>query len=314
VALALTASGCGMSVPFLHGHGAAPASAPPRASRPERAPHDAKPHVAKVRKQKPPRPGKDTTREPKMPRDPMGEARARMAAAPADPYWPYRLGELCLATDSTAAAEAALRQSLARDNTYAPALALLSKIDYDTGRHDDAIQMLEAARTAMRRGSGDLAPELLAGLALHYDAVGQPAPARAALAAIPRAAHKTTDAAAAAVGLHGAAPDSAGELAQAAVRDNPNSAACQNNYGIARLRAGDPNAARRAFMKAVDLDPRLPGPYYNLAILEKFYVLDDAAAARWFARYRTLSAEDPDGLAGVLGNPPPKDMAEGGKP
>src|SRR5439155_20507838 len=150
------------------------------------------------------------------PREQLDDARAHAASAPTNPYWPYRMGELYAATDSAAGAEAALQQALARDHTYAPALSLLSKQYYDSGRHADAIEMLEAARAAAQRGSSDLAPELLAGLALHYDAIGQTAPARAALAAIPRAARQATEAAAAVVALHDAHSDTAADLAAAA--------------------------------------------------------------------------------------------------
>jgi Flp pilus assembly protein TadD len=87
------------------------------------------------------------------------------------------------------------------------------------------------------------------------------------------------------------------------VRDEPKRAANQNNYGITRLRAGDPDGAREAFQKAIKLDPTLPGPYYNLAILEKFYLFDDAAAAKWYAAYRARSSDDPDGLAHVFAAP-----------
>jgi hypothetical protein len=64
----------------------------------------------------------------------------------------------------------------------------------------------------------------------------------------------------------------------------------------------------------MDLDSHLPGPYYNLAILEKFYLLDDAAAAHWFQKFQQRSSDDPDGLAKLfeptnpgLANQNPKD-------
>jgi hypothetical protein len=37
-----------------------------------------------------------------------------------------------------------------------------------------------------------------------------------------------------------------------------------------------------------------------MAILEKFYRLDDDAARKWFRRYRERSSADPDNLAQVL--------------
>jgi Tfp pilus assembly protein PilF len=95
------------------------------------------------------------------------------------------------------------------------------------------------------------------------------------------------------------------------VRDDPKSGACRNNYGITRLRAGDPAAAREALQAAIQIDPRLPGPYYNLAILEKYYALDDAAAERSFGQYWERSHADPDRLAQALApGHGPKDLAE----
>ncbi len=244
----------------------------------------------------------------------LAEARERTALLPPDSYWPYHIATLCVALDSIDAAQVALNQSLAHDPGYAPALALVSKLDYAAGRYDDAIAVLETARMAAQRNSKDLAPELLAGLALHYDAAGRPADAREALASVPASEHKAADAAAAAIALRHADRVAGAGLAEAAVHDSPNSAACQNNAGIARLQAGDVKAARMAFHKAIALDPRLAGPYYNLAILEKYYTMDDAAALSWFAQYRALSNDDPDGLAQVLGHGEQKDLAEGSKP
>ena len=280
LAAALAASGCGVNLPYHRSHAAA--SAPPARSL--------------------------------SAREQIDEARGRAVAAPSEAYWPYHLAALYAAADSLAPAEGALRQALARDPGYAPALALFSKLEYDAGRHEDAIRVLEAARSEARSAATDLGPELLAGLALHYDALGQNAPAREALAAIPHDGRRATNAAAASVALHGTASDSAASLAERAVREHPSSAVCQNNYGIARLRAGDPEAARRAFLEATRLDPGLAGPYYNLTILEKYYAFDDAAAARWFALYRARSNDDPDALAETLGKTGAKDLAEGREP
>jgi tetratricopeptide (TPR) repeat protein len=237
----------------------------------------------------------------------MAEAREQAALAPKEPYWPYRMGELYLAADSIAKAEAALRASLDNDPGYAPALALISKLYYDTGRHQDAIRLLEAART--RAGDVGLPPALLAGLALHYEAMDRPDLSRQALAGVPRTAGRGTVSALVYVLLRGDRPDSASGLAVAARDDNPRSAANQNNFGITRLRAGDPEGARKAFTEAIRIDPKLPGPYYNLAILEKFYALDDAAGAKWYRAYRERSSNDPDSLAAVFGKPASHELA-----
>ena len=78
------------------------------------------------------------------------------------------------------------------------------------------------------------------------------------------------------------------------------SPSASNNLGIARLHHGDAEAERVLFQEAAREDPSLPGPNYNLAIVEHFYFFDDDAAARHFARYRELRTDDPDGLEAVL--------------
>jgi tetratricopeptide (TPR) repeat protein len=231
----------------------------------------------------------------------IAEAREQMALAPSEPYWPYRMGQLYLTADSAARAESALETALARDPSYAPALSLLSKMYYDTGRHEDAVRMIEAARSraAASGVAGGVPRTLLVGLALHYDALGRPDladPVMAEAAQPSRAGSADVY-----MTLRGATPEAATEMATEAVQRDPRNAVHQNNYGIVRLRAGDAKAARRAFEAALELDPKLPGPYYNLAILEKYYLLDDEAAARWFKQYWQRSTADPDGLAAVFG-------------
>ena len=116
------------------------------------------------------------------------------------------------------------------------------------------------------------------------------------------------------VGLRGEHPDDAGALAEKVADRDGRTAANQNNLGIARLRAGDPAGARKAFMTAIDRDPTLPGPYYNLAILEKYYVFDDAAARQWFGAYRSRAHDDPDSLFGALGGTPSAAAEKGARP
>jgi len=230
----------------------------------------------------------------------LREMREAAGLAPAEPYWPFRIAELYAGADSLAKAEAALEQSLARDPGYAPALALRASLDYRARRHDRAIRSLEAALARPGAFGGEPPRPLLEGLALHYEAVGEGDKARAILAT---ATGRKNAAAPAPVYLTmlGPAPEQADGLAEAAVRADPGSAANQNNYGIARLRAGDPIAARKAFERATKLDSTLAGPFYNLAILEKYYLFHDDEAARWFDAYWRRSQDDPDGLAGVFG-------------
>ena len=228
------------------------------------------------------------------------DPRVQMAAHPQDPYWPYRIAVEALAHDSTAAAEVALRAALARDAGYAPALSSLSKLLYQSERHEEAIGLLNTALGASDRYDDDTRQILLAELALHQDALGRPDLARASLAEMPKPSLKPTRSALVYVTLRGEAPDSASQLAEKALDGDSKSAVNLNNYGITRLRAGDLDAALQSFNDAIARDPSLPGPYYNLAILEKFYRFDDAAASRWFHSYWKLSHSDPDSLFGVL--------------
>ncbi len=230
----------------------------------------------------------------------VSEARTQSALAPGEPYWPFRIAQLYAGADSTARAEVELKASLARDPNYAPALSLLSRLYFETRRHQEAIQMLEAARQRPKAFPNGVPQALLAGLALHYDALDRHDLAQQVLTEMTRPDPREGGPAYVYLTLRGDQPDGAGELAARVVAEDSKSAANQNNFGITRLRAGDPESARRAFLKAIDLEPTLPGPYYNLAILEKFYMLDDEAATRWFARYWERSHDDPDGIAGVM--------------
>ena len=241
----------------------------------------------------------------------LSEARERTVTEPTQAYWPFRAAALELQADSLAQARASLASALARDPGYVPALALASELDAREGRHLEAARRLEAARADTKRFPNGLPPALRAALALHYDALDRPELAAAAMASLPQSEREQLGSAAVYLTLRGDAPDSAAALATAMVRHQPKSAANQNNYGIARLRAGDPKAARAAFLEAIERDPSLPGPYYNLAILEKYFTLDDDAAAKWFARYRERSTRDPDGLAEAFAKAPAKAVAAG---
>jgi tetratricopeptide (TPR) repeat protein len=227
----------------------------------------------------------------------LAAARVQTALEPAEPYWPYRLGELHYGASHPDSAEISLRAALRRDPYYVPALSLLSKIYFDSGRHEAAIEMLEAARAHPERFPSGVPSALLEGLALHYDALDQIGPAADVL----RQAGGRSGSPRVYLTLRGEAPQAAGDMADQALKSDPKSAVNLNNYGITRLRAGDPEAAEKAFLAAVDRDPHLPGPYYNLAILEKYYRFDDEAAAGWLKKYRERSTFDPDGLFEVLG-------------
>jgi len=223
--------------------------------------------------------------------------RAAAIANPREPYWPFRLAEMSVAAGDAAEAEAPLKAALDADANYTPALALLSKVYFDEKRHAEAIQLLTDAELAFPGGRDGFPAELLAGLALHYDAIGELERAQEILT---RArVSRSTGSALAYVALRGAAPTGSAKLAEAAL-DADKSAVTLNNYGVSRLLAGDPERAKRAFLDALEKDADLPGPYYNLAIVERFYFLRHAEAAKWFRAYWSRSHEDPDGLAEVL--------------
>ena len=241
------------------------------------------------------------------------EARDQSSVDVTEPYWPYRLGEVYAEADSNARAESALKSALRRDPTYAPALALLSKLYYDTKRHQEGVELLESAGNRKGAFPDGLPASLLGGLALHYEALG-----RHDLAAAVVAGARPSDAGKAGsalvyITLRGDNPDAAADMARAALDHDSRSAANHNNFGITRLRAGDPKAARDAFLRAVEIDPRLAGPYYNLAIVERFYFLDDESAARWLKEYRERATEDPDGLFKQFEKAEPKPVAEKGR-
>lgn len=210
----------------------------------------------------------------------------------------YRVAEAQLADDNPSAAETALGFALQRDPAHAPSLALLSKVYYDAGRHEEAVQLLESAQAR----TGSLPDELVAALALHYEALGRVDLSDRLGDSL---GSRLTDwskngSAVAYLRLKGNEFRTAEDVARHALDADPESAVNHNNFGIAKLYAGDPETARKSFLTAVELDPELPGPLYNLAIVDRFYFFDDDHAREWFERYQRLSDEDPDGLASAL--------------
>jgi len=240
-------------------------------------------------------------------RDPMSEARERAAAQPDEPWWPYHLAELQAKAGRPADAEASLRASLARDSGYVPALTSLSRTLYEQGRHEEALQLLAPARQGRVTMSAKERAAVLSGVALHEAALGHDAEARAVVAEL-----SGDDAAA--VESYLAARGAKGDAAKsAAAEPGRETAALENNRGIALLRAGDANAAAKAFERAIELEPTRAAPYYNLAILERWYRLDRTAATARFKQYWSLSHADPDSLYAELGRGGPPVAEEGNK-
>jgi tetratricopeptide (TPR) repeat protein len=228
---------------------------------------------------------------------------------------PYRRSAVLLAADSLVSAEGALRVLLARNPDNAAALALLSKLLFRTGRHAEAVALLQPVASRPQAFTDAARAALLAGLALHEDALGRTDDARTTLAAARAIDGARVSSADVYLLLRGDAPDSAAAPARELLRRDGSSAVHHNNAGITRLRAGDLDGARREFEVAMTRDPALPGPYYNLAILEKFYRFDDTAAARWFGAYWDRSHDDPDSLrAAFPGNLASVPVPTGGRP
>jgi len=301
--LAATAAGCG--VRLLHRGGPADVTAPVAADATAKpSGNEDKPH-GKKRKE-------DREAAAAFANDPLGEAHARMVEEPGEPWWPTRAAQLEAAAGHTAAAENSLRTALARDSVYAPALTQLSRMLYQQGRHDEAEQLLAPVRDGRASLNAADRAAVLAGLALHEAALGHDDAARATLGMLGHADHDDVAGVAAYLAVRGGSADSAVRLTSAAVKAAPESAANHNNHGIALLRSADPDGAAREFERAIALDPSLPGPWYNMAILERWYRLDRAAASQRFQQYWTRSHADPDSLYAELGRGTPTPVAEEG--
>jgi tetratricopeptide (TPR) repeat protein len=246
----------------------------------------------------------------------MAEAREQATLAPQEPYWPLRAGELYLQADSLPRAEEAFREALARNPRYAPALCQLSRLQYEQGRHTEAIDLLVPIVLREDGTPAEESAELAAGLALHLEAHGEFERAEQLLDAARRmpVRGENTVTALAYLALRGNEP-SAGNVARAVYEADSTRAVNVNNYGIVLLRGGEVPRARQAFLRALELRPELPAALYNLAILERFYLLDNEAGRQWYDRYRALATEDPDGLGEVFGSPVPSTPAtEGTEP
>ena len=200
--------------------------------------------------------------------------------------------------DSLDAARTEVDRALALDSLDAPSLVLFSDLEYRRGRHAEAIPRLE--RACKEIASCPL--ELTASLALHLAANGETARADSLLA--PRYedadSWKRIGSVLAFAALRSEHPERLGPRAAELALEADESPINLNNQGIALLIKGEAREARQIFERAHELAPKLPGPLYNLAIVERFYFRNDVKAREWFERYLALSDSDPDGLKSVL--------------
>lgn len=236
--------------------------------------------------------------DPTLPGESVMELAARETAEPDEPYWPHAQGVIHLTRGEVTRALDDFQRALDRNPDYAPALSHLSALEYETGAHAVALERLAASQERHAQTGRSFPTPLLAALVLHADALDQLDLVDRWLPAL------IDDPQTAGVGayllLRGDGFSRAATPARAAAQANPESAPDQNNLGVTRLMSGDPEAAAQAFQAARDLDPELPGPHYNLALLEAFFLLDTDTARENFARYRSLATEDPDRLSDLL--------------
>ena len=243
--------------------------------------------------------------------DAIEESRARAAEEPAEPWWPYRVAVLEAAAGRPAAAESSLRVAIGRDSSYAPALTMLSRALYEQGRHEEALRLLAHVRERRVALPAGERAAVLAGVALHEAALGRDADAREALDGLSRDGRAGVPGVASFLAARAGTADSAVRATQASLHDGPDRAALHNNHGIALLRASDADGAEKEFERAIELDPSRAAPYYNLAILERWYRQDEAAAVKRFQQYWSRSHADPDSLYAELGRGLPPPVAEG---
>ncbi len=220
--------------------------------------------------------------------------------APDEPYWPYRLARWNLGAGDAYSARAYLDTALVLDPDYAPAAALLSKVQYDSGQYEQAAFLL---REFLDRNPG--APDALrVALALNLQALEDPEQSEVILAGC-RDQSGPVQTARTYAHLQGEDFQVSLQLARAALEDNPDSAPNHNNLGISLLYAGKPVEARQAFNRSLEIDPELPGALYNLAIVENFYFFDLESSRESFLRYRAATRNrplmDPDNLGMMLG-------------
>jgi len=241
-------------------------------------------------------PRSEQNRDPKHYQEEQRLLVERMAGDPLESYWPYRMAEIQVALDSTAQAQTSLDRVLELDPDHEAALLLLSKLYYEGERYEAASSMLQGALDRKPQ-HGDA---LRMALAINLDALGELEAAEQLIAQCEEDPQRRRGVETF-LSLRGDGYLESRAIAEAAVESDPENASNHNNLGVSLLYEGDPEAARDAFLRALELDPQLAGALYNLAIVETYYFYDLDKGRSWFERYAQLESEDPDELGAVFG-------------
>ena len=220
-----------------------------------------------------------------------GDLESQLLLSPEDPYWPWAIGVQAMDADSAEVAEIWFKSSLQVEPLYAPALSHLTALQYQQGRHEDALALLNAAEASW---SGVFPRTLMAGKALHQQALGSQAEAENT------AATADVDAVSSFVYLKGDRFRLAQFPAKVAHEIDSRNPTVLNNMAITLLQQGNARGARDMLREATVLAPELPGPLYNLAAVECFYFRDMEEAQVWMDRYLMLDQQDPDGIAEAI--------------
>ena len=74
----------------------------------------------------------------------LADAQAGRLNQPGEPYWPYQLASYYAGTGNPVQAHAQLDTALVLDGAYEPAIALRSKLFFEEGHHQPAIDLLRS--------------------------------------------------------------------------------------------------------------------------------------------------------------------------
>ena len=206
---------------------------------------------------------------------PARRAAALEAEAAAHPQSAEPAFQLALLHDAQGDCDAALRdlrQALARDPNYEPALTHLARLLYETGRSAAGVRWFESRPLSAW-------PEAVRlDVALLLADVGRNEEARRILVDLQSGAQR--DAAAANLAwldvLEGN-PNGAAERLAALHAPSPEA---RNNLAVLRLRAGDVDASEAILAELVQAKPDFAAARLNLALLRRHYRFDPAGAEK----------------------------------